>query len=52
LHIPDFILKLSVFIPFHKSYIILMTGKTVPCLARSMERTTDLSIIFSYFVDI
>lgn len=50
LHIvsPDLILKLYVFIPFFIRVISLTTRKMVPSL---MERITNWSVIFSYFVD-
>jgi len=48
LYIPDLILKLYVFI----RVISLTTGKMVPSLAKAMERITNLSVIFSYFVDL
>ena len=41
LHIPDFIIKLHIVIPFLIRVISLMKGKMEPGLARAMERTTN-----------
>jgi hypothetical protein len=54
LHIPDLILKLYAFIPFFFYSYLPYDRQMVPCLARAMKRTMNLSIIYIdlLFVDI
>ena len=46
LYIPNLILKSYVFTHFFIRVILFMTGKMVLVLARAMERTKNLTIIF------
>ena len=46
LHIPDLILKLYVLIPFYTE-LFPLTDKMIPVPARAVERTINLSRIFS-----
>jgi hypothetical protein len=52
LHILSLIPKLHVFIPFLIQVLSLTTGKMAHSLAKAIERTLILSIIFSKFVEI